>query len=95
MKILTSGRSRSQSLDLLARAGARREQHDTLGDDRKVPTHSRGPVIAEERDTRPAHNTVTGTTFATPAPVVIRITKPAQRPLTRQLLPTKPLSATR
>jgi hypothetical protein len=69
MKILTSGRSRrasaAQSLDLLAGAGARREQHDTLADDRKVPTHSGGPVVAEERDARPAHNTVTGTTATT------------------------------
>ena len=30
-------------LDLLARAGTRREQHDTVADDRKVPTHSGGP----------------------------------------------------
>ena len=54
-----------QSLDLLARAGARREQHDTLAGDRKVPTHSGGPIIAEERNARPAHNTVTATTAAT------------------------------
>src|SRR6516165_1839927 len=42
-----------QSLDLLARAGARREQYDTLAHDRKMPTHS--GVIAEERDARPVH----------------------------------------
>ena len=48
-----------QSLDLLARAGGRREQHNTLADDRKVPTHSGVPVITEERDAWPAHNTLT------------------------------------
>jgi len=48
-----------QILGLLARAGARREQHDTLADDRKAPTHSGAPVITEERDARPAHNTLT------------------------------------
>jgi hypothetical protein len=56
-----------QSLDLLARAGARREQHDTVAQHCKVPTHSGAPVITEERDARPAH-TVTGTTVATTVP---------------------------
>ena len=42
-----------QILDLLTRAGARREQHDTLAEDRKVPTHSRGA-----RDHSPRYATV-------------------------------------
>ena len=40
-----------QILDLLAQSGARREQHDTLAHDRKVPTHSGAPAI-----TRPIRN---------------------------------------
>ena len=55
----------SQILNLLARAGAGGEQHDTLAHDRKAPTHSVAPVITEERDARPAHNTLSGTTVAT------------------------------
>ena len=59
---------RGQPLDLLARAGARREQHDALAHDRKVPSHSGAPgyffrkPTAAQHTAAPMIRTANGTT---------------------------------